>query len=629
MGRRVLFILCAVLLSLAAKAAMADEDEQLLFQELPRLVSASRHVVSLVESPATASVLTREDIEHSAVDDITGLLRFVSGITMAMPHSSSVNIGMRGVNGQQANNVLVLVDGRPVYSPVRNNIQWFLIPVTLADVERVEVIRGPGSVLYGSHAFAGVINIVTRAPSELSGVEFFSRQGTFDSAEYGVLTGGRRGAVSYKLAASWEKLGNWADHRDYSSDLAKFSGELIMPAGGEGSLDLSWGGTQGALEVAPSAFLDFDQQGFEGFVRGRYSKGDLLMDLWWRRHETKGEWDGPRLKWQFDNVSYTLQRDFRWRSHDLVAGFEARWAKMRSDSYDSRHQQFLYSLFFEDRWRLGPDLDLFAGLRMDHHPLANEAYSPRISLVKMLAPNRSIRLTVAQAFKNPSYFQSYLDLDEGGFAQLGNRHLEQEKIKSIELAYRFWNPSGISLLAAAFYNKYVDVIDMVLDQEEGRTVLRVDNAYDGEQYGIEADLQWHPRAPWLLRLNYSYIWKERVRDATFGPVPTHQLNGELRYDWSSGYWLDLRVHWQDRADYSWGFATRAAALYPPLKELFPPGWQQTEAYTYGDLSAGYRPVDRRWSLSGAIHNLFHEQYRECPLGEEVPTTFTVRLTVGF
>ncbi len=609
--------------------ALGEDDELLLFQELPQLTSASRHVVSLVESPATASVLSQEDIAHSSVQNIPELLRFVSGITLAMPHSSAINVGMRGVNGQQASNVLVLVDGRPIYSPVRNTNQCLLIPETQEDIERIEVIRGPGSVLYGSHAFAGVINIITKRPEDINGVSASAIYGTYNIAKYSVTAGKKLDSFSYKLLASWEKTGDWADHEDLTRDLFKLSGELLLPLSNGGTLDLSWGGTNGQLEIWPSAYIKVDQDGFDGFVRSKYATSSLLVDVWWRRHVSKGFWAGPLLKWQFDNVSLTIQRDLHFGLHDMVYGMETRWAKIRSNSYDSRHQQFLYSLFMEDRWRLAKDLDLFMGFRMDHHPLAHEAYSPRVSLVKMLGPNQSLRVSAAQAFKNPSYLQNYLDIETPFLVQLGNRGLEQEKIQSLEAAYQIWNPSGISLLTSLFFNRYLDVIDMRLEEQDGVAVLTSDNAYDGYQYGLEVDFSWRPSASCLMSLNYSYIWKERVEDATFGPVPTHQLNGELRYDWPSGYWVDARAHWQDRSDYSWGFASVANVLFPGTSDVFTAGWHQTEAYTYVDLSMGYRPLHRRWELSGVIHNLFHDTHKECPLGEEIPTIVTLRFLYNF
>ncbi len=622
-------MLIVALFSSAAGAARAADDELLLFQELPQLTSASRHVVSLVESPATASVVTSDDLSHSAIQNIPELLRFVSGITLAMPHSSAINVGMRGVNGQQASNVLVLVDGRPIYSPVRNTNQCLLIPVTQEDIERIEVIRGPGSVLYGSHAFAGVINIITKTPAELNGVYASALYGSYNSAKYSVTAGRKVGDISYKFLASWEKMGGWDDQEDLTRDLVKLAGELILPLGADGSLDFSWGGADGQLELWPTAFLKMDQDGFDGYVRSKYTSGDLILDLWWRRHVTRGIWEGPSVSWQFDNVSLTIQRSSRLGAHALVYGAEARWAKIRSNSYDARHQQLLYSFFAEDRWRLARDLDLFIGFRMDHHPLAKEAYSPRLSLVKMLGPNQSLRLSAAQAFKNPSYFQNYLQVYTPTLVQLGEDDLEQEKIQSLELAYQVWNPAGISLLASLFYNKYIDVIDMRLEDRDGMATLISSNSYDGDQYGIEIDLSWRPARAWLLAANYSYIWKQRVEDATFGPVPTHQVNLEMRYDWSAGYWMDTRVHWQDRGDYSWGFAAEADQLHPQLGDIFEEGWQQTEAYTYVDLSFGYRPLHRRWEVAGAVHNLFHDSHKECPLGEEVPTTLTARFQLNF
>ncbi len=626
-----LFFSALCLLPGCGNAANANNSfgELILFQSIPEVISASRHTVSVVESPATSTVLTREDIAHSGAQTVAELLRFMSGITMFSAHSSDMNIGIRGVNGQQANNILVLVDGRPIYSPVRNTNQCLVIPETVEDIERVEVIRGPGSVLYGSHAFAGVINIVTRRPEDINGVDFSASMGTYDTHIYSLTGGFQNGPLSYKIISGWEQAGSWDDHDNHTRDLFKFAGQVTYSPDFKNILDLSWGATNGQLETFPKALkYSFDQEGFEGFVRGRYSRNLFFADVWWRRHDTSGEWFGKKITWQFDNINLLTQNGYNWKAHQLIYGAEIRLSKIKVTSYDDDHKQFLYSLFFEDRWRLSKDLDFFVGCRYDHHPLAGGAFSPRLSLVKLLGPNQSIRLTAAQAFKNPSYLQNYLAVQTPFFNQFGNKNLDQEKIRSYEIAYQLWNPQGISFLGAFFYNKYLDVIDMKFEQSEDVWGLRTQNSYDGKQYGVELDVSYRPSLTWLFRLNYSYIWKGKVRGATFGPVPTHQLNGEIRYDHPQGFWADLRIHWQDRGDYSCSTMQETSNIFP-FENSTETGWQQIEAYTFGDFSIGYSPPRKNWNIVCGIHNIFHNLHKEYPLGEKVDTTITGRISFHF
>ena len=627
--------------------AKAVTGEMLLFQDIPKVGTASRQTVSVLESPATATIITREDILHSGYNSVSDLLRFVAGVNFFQASAAGPSVGMRGVNGAQANYVLVLVDGRPIFNPERNSNQCSLIPEFPNDIERIEVVRGPGSALYGSHAFSGVVNIITRTPEEINGIDLMASSGTFGSGLYNFNAGMQTGKFSYKLLGGWVQAASPSDHHNQVKGLTKFSGELGYTWRPGRRADLSFGITSGSIAVLPiNALHTFDQDGEDGFLRARLAYDDTHFDLWWRHHNTSADL-GQSLSqehhyWKFDNINLTGYHLFRWASHETVAGAEIRTSSLGATSYDDWHNQFLYGFFMEDRWRLPRSFNLFISARYDHHPLAGGAFSPRFSLVKQLGATQSLRLSASQAFKYPSYLQNYIEQVTDfpamsfTFFHNGNRDLDPEKLISVEAAYQMWNTSGLQTMLAVFYNNYSDIIDFKFSDAPGAMMLTYDNMYDMYQYGCELDLRYRFSRSFLVRFNYCYVWKQKKDDITFGPVPTNQINGEIRYDHETGLWFDMRIHWQDRADFSTGIRAPSSTTlgagpgFSPeeiLRKLG--GWHSLGGYTYGDLSVGYMPRNAPFTITCAVHNLFHSRVHEYPAGPEPDTTFTGRITWHF
>ncbi len=635
-----LIIVFFILLLPAMSHAAVKAKEALLFQDIPRVSTASRQVLTVLESPATATIITREDIVHSGYNSISRLLRYVAGIDFFQTSDSTFSVGMRGVNGLHANNVLILVDGRPLYSPVRNTNQCALIPEVPDDIERIEVVRGPGSVLYGSNAFSGVVNIITRSPEALPGVQLTGSGGTFSDYLYSFTSGKRFGSWSYKLLSAWTQKNSTQEHDRQIKGLWKMSGEMNYEKRPGTNYNVSFGFSKGKLLVVSYTPAPFEQDGFDGFLRTRFNRNDLKLDLWWRHFDTTGDVAGSgHLKWKFDHVDLLLQNKFVWGRHNLIGGAEGRFSSLGVTTYDGWHNQFIGSLFCEDRWKLSSSIDVFTGLRIDYQTEAHEALSPRISAVYSLDEDQSIRFSASRAFNYPSYLQNYIHIGTSHMHHEGNQRLNPEKLTSIELAYQRFRPSGLSFSGSVFYNYYNDIIDLKYRNEDSDLYLVYENLYDIYLYGMELSFQYRFALNLLLRGNYSYVWRQKKSGMIFGPVPSNQINGEVRYEFPRGFWIDMRFHWQDRSDYSSGIipvgfpgSLPVSASSGDLSE--PPScsdtdWRELEGFSLADLSAGFISPDGRWSFTTAIHNLFHSTHREIPGGAEADTTFTARLSVSF
>lgn len=614
------------------------KGEMLLFQDIPEVTSASHHRVSQLESPATASIITQEDIEHMGFLDVPSLLRYLSGVNYYEGVSNFPTAGIRGVNGMPPNNILVLIDGRPIYSPTRLTNQYAIIPETPEDIEKVEVVKGPGSVLYGSHAFSGVINVVTKKPEDINGVILSTGIGTFSKGRYNFTGGKRKGPWSYKFIGSWDQKNSIYDHENQDRRMMKFAGTLGYELSPSENFDLSFGIANGTMQVVHlQHFSPFKQSGIDGFLRGRYHLDDMKVDLWWRHHDTESD-DlivNHLLTWKYDNIDLLFSNNFKWKSHELVYGGEIRYGHLGAYTYQDWYDQIIYSFFMEDRWTLPYEFNIFTGLRYDNHSEAGGAFAPRLSIVKTFNGNQSIRFVVARAFKFPSYFDNYTYIPGGIFIRSGQKDIKPEKLQSFEVAWQMLNPTGLSLSSSVFYNRYEDKIDIECEWEGKYVYFLQDNIYDFDQYGFELEASYKFSHSWMVKANYSHVWNNKPEDMTGGPIPVNQLNGEIRYEHNSGLWADLRLHWQDRSAYTAGKYPSSEVMYCVINHIYEltkeemqdilchsEGWHYIDGYTLGDLSFGYKPENSPWSFTIGVHNVFHSRHEASQYHNLADTTVT-------
>lgn len=145
-------------------------DAMELIKEEESVSIAARYEQPISQAPANVYVITDEDIRHSGAIDIPTLLRRIPGMEVIQMTGADFNVSMRGNNQPSANKILVMVDGRSIYNDVQGTMNWKLLPVTLLEIKRIEVLKGPASAVWGFNAFDGVINIITKSPEEMTGV---------------------------------------------------------------------------------------------------------------------------------------------------------------------------------------------------------------------------------------------------------------------------------------------------------------------------------------------------------------------------------------------------------------------------------------------------------------------------
>jgi iron complex outermembrane receptor protein len=563
-------VLC---LALAAPAAASTEDfskmslEQLLQVEVTTPTKAPQ---PLVATAAAAFVITAADIQRSGATNIPELLRTVPGVSVAQLNASTFAITVRGFNGVYANKLLVLIDGRSVYTPLFSGVQWDLVDVPLEDIDRIEVIRGPGGTLWGANAFNGVINIITKTAQQTAGALLAGRAGNEEAGALARL-GGIDGATAWRL---WGKFdhhadepaaagGSAADGYDFGRagfriDTAPQPDLQIMVEGGA-----THGGEGAILQRLTPAFpfAPFLQRSVtdvsQAFVLGRVNKA-LGGDQDWQLQSY--------LDWTDRGLAILRERrltadvEFQHRSMPF-AGHQVIWGLGYRATTDSTQGTFdlalvppglteqLANFFVQDEIALVPKrLTLTLGSKFEYNTYTAFDVQPNIRLLWQPGPQQALWGAISRAVRTPSRAERNLLFNDAVLAPpltpfptlvtvFGNPRMVNEKVIAFETGYRAQPVREVALDLAAFYNIYTDLGTF----DAGPPTLlgfvptipvTVGNNARGHAYGVELAGDWQP-TPWLrLRNGWDYQLTKLTRaddstDTTSiayqNSTPRHQL----------------------------------------------------------------------------------------------------------
>jgi iron complex outermembrane receptor protein len=183
--------------------AGVSEELELLKEETVSI--AMRHEQPISEAPSNVYVITDEDIRQSGAVDLPTVLRRIPGMEVMQTTGAEFNVSVRGDNQLNANKLLVMVDGRSIYIDVQGTVLWKLLPVTLPEIKRIEVLKGPASAVYGFNAFDGIINIITKSPEEMKGTTLQFGGGEFNTITSAAIQAGTVGKLGYRLSVGHDQ----------------------------------------------------------------------------------------------------------------------------------------------------------------------------------------------------------------------------------------------------------------------------------------------------------------------------------------------------------------------------------------------------------------------------------------
>ena len=602
-----------------------------------QITSVSKQPEILADAPASIFVITAEDLRHAGVSTLPEALRLAPNLEVAQISASQYAIGARGFNGFRSNKLLVMIDGHTVYSPTAAIVFWDRQMVMLEDIERIEVISGPGGTLWGLNAVNGVINVITKTAHETQGmlaVVGVGQGGNDISFRHGSSVGE---PVDGKNGTHFRVFGQSLSSRDSSS----LNGQPVndgfvqaqagFRADGSSTHD-QWTALGKAYEVRagqpPPGF--FALPGTAAPSQDLQTSGLNLTGRWVHRLnegsdlEVQAYLDHSRrnipgvLNDAVDIIDLQLQHALQAaQNHRLVWGAEYRLARNRvSHSQavtflpDSVEQNWA-SLFAQDEWVLHPRLRWTVGTRVETNPYTHPEFMPSTRLAWKIAPAHLLWAAVSRAGRSPSRTDVDLRFPANPpYFQSGTDHFRSEVATVYELGYRGQPTDKLSSSFTVFQAEY----DHLLTLEPGPNGNQFANKRQGTTRGIEwwGTLQAAPR--WRLSAGLSALKKDLRLDvgAVDLGVGTGRNGNDPDVSWNLRSNLTLSAHWDLDAA-----IRRVSSLPNPV----------VAAYVVGDVRLGWRPhPGLELSLTG--NNLFSGKHEEFALTNIVNPRVAVGPGVG-
>ena len=517
-----------------ASDANSISSSELLDMSIEELMDVEVTTVSkkedtLFKSAAAITVISSEDIRRSGHQSIPEVLRMVPGIHVAKIDSNKWAITARGFNGLYAEKLLVMIDGRTVYTPLYSGVYWDVQDLMLEDVDRIEVVKGPGGTLWGANAVNGVINIITKNARDTQGNLFTAGLGTeekgfsslrhggklSDSAYYrvyakyfdrdeGVYSNGEKGFDGYDalrqgFRVDWDPSGS--DHLTFQGDFYEGSSGLRVPL------------------TVPSPGSNF-QVNNNTVVRGwnilsrwtrKYSEdSDMSLQFYFDRTERYG----IQLGESRDTFDIDFQRRFQLaENHNFIWGLGYRNTSDNTDgsftiSFDpSSVTDELFTGFVQDEITIVEDVFKFiVGTKIEKNDYTGYEVQPNARLLWTPDENNTVWASFTRAVSTPSRTSTDMTLIFNSTPQIsitGNKDLESQVLKSYELGYRVKPKDNLFFDFALFYNEY----NNVYSRENNPTSFSMifDNKLYGETYGTEIAAHWIVNDNWKLNSGYSLL----------------------------------------------------------------------------------------------------------------------------
>ena len=508
--------------------------------------SASKKEEPLFVSPAAVYVLTAEEIHRSGATSIPDALRGVPGVEVGRIDAGKWAVSVRGFNDALADKLLVMIDGRTIYSPLFNGVIWADNEIALQDVERIEIVRGPGGTLWGANAVNGIINIITRSATDTEGIVVTQSLGSETrarvSTSYGLKIGPWNTALRLHYASYDESIrnGQGADD-DWSTGRIGFRADRVLGNGDELSIDLSAYSNEARdnyrIPVFEAPFIE--TRNADSHTAGAYA-----VVGWSRTVSERSSW---RIKAYFDDShrdtgeltvgelhTWDIDLLHQWQlsdRHQLVwgAGYRQHWDEFeRGDFVYFDPASRWYSVrnaFAQDQFTVIPDrLNITAGAKVEHNsfsglsfaPSVRVAWTPNASNTAWLAFSRANRTPARgdqdlRALGSVSEFITPTRRDTVVTVLLGSTRFKEEEVRSFEIGYRA-NLGGRAQVDLATYRTEYDdlhtneLVTPRFDDELDRVVFPVSfaNNMSATSQGVEVAIGAELATDWQVRATYTH-----------------------------------------------------------------------------------------------------------------------------
>ncbi len=570
------------------------------------VTSVSRRSEKLTQVASAVFVITQDDIRRSGATSIPEALRMAPGVEVARIGTDKWAINIRGFNGRFADKLQVLMDGRSVYNPLFSGVQWELQDTLMEDIDRIEVIRGPGAAVWGANAVNGVINIITKKAADTQGALVSAGGGTFEHGFVGARYGG--------------KINEDTAYRFYAKG---FTRNQMKSPSGEPAND-AWHSARGGFRLDHQRGIDqmtvqgdifYDAMGnaldksqlsapvIQANTARGHNEGGNIRFRWDR---TFSDQSAIMLQTYYDRVDYRLSNLTKFRTESFDVDFQHRFPLLNHHdvtwgaNYRLYHNKVsdtelialnprqqtnqLISGFARDEITLIPErLRFTLGVRVDHNDFSGLEVQPNSRLMWTPNEKNSVWLAISRAVRTPSRAENDVRLNTRTLEQIpgtstvlpfpvlaqlsGSSQFSSEKLMAYELGYRRQLNTQASVDIATFFNDYSQLRDLsfgALSLHSGFPTyfllpVGLNNKASGQTYGVEIAGDWRPLEQWRLQANYSFLHMHidsnslfRQLDPTTGSAskvtPQHQVSLRSNYDLSERLQFNLWLRYVSSID---------------------------------------------------------------------------------
>jgi iron complex outermembrane recepter protein len=546
------------------------ELKRLSVEELMRIdvTLASRRPQRYLEAPAALQILTNETIRRSGATRLPEALRLAPNLQVAQVNSHDWAITSRGFNGAPlstnslANKLLVMIDGRTVYTPLFGGVFWDVQNVMLADIDRVEVISGPGGTLWGANAVNGIINVATRSADRTHGVFATASTGTYRRSQVGLRYGGRVGEdLHFRIFGQRHEYGETRlmDGATGNDDFAVAQGGFRMDffPGFQTTLTLQ-GDAYSGRENTPTSVEVNGQNVLFRWTSTFSPESDIQLqgyfDRTWRELSNS----------DFTDEMQSYDVDFQHRfpvgaRNDLVWG--AGYRHIRNDAQNSPTLSLippnmslnLLSAFVQNEFTLVEDrLKLTTGSKIERNDYTGFEVQPSARLAWFHPDAHTIWTAVSRAIRSPSRF----DTDVLTRSLIGDPDFKSESVTAYELGYRTQPTPLTSISASVYYNVYRNLRSINFNPG-GDPLYTFRNDHEAESWGFELMASAQPFSFWRVRGGYTYLDKSLRSlsdlvvpggDAFEAIDPNHQVILHSMFDLPGNLHLDVMNRFVDGLD---------------------------------------------------------------------------------
>lgn len=453
MKRAIRLLLCISVV--APTTTQAAEDEMQFLQEEAKVVSASLLPHAVNQTPATVYTVTQADIKASGATNIWDALRDVPGVHVMETRTGQGDIGIRGINRGLNSRTLILLDGQSVFEPYLDSLTWASLPVSMDDIDRIEVVEGPASAVYGANAVSGVVNIITKKPEQVNGAQATYTAGERNTQIGSVVAGEKHGPLGVRLGGGWDSTNRFEDASKLAAQTGRANGTVGYEFSKDSVLNIAGGVADYESQVTNGLGAYWDR-GKKSYMRGDYRFQNTSFRVNWN-HGRSTPADFPLFansQMDYDNYEVGLEQVLGLPFHNqAVIGGSYKGQVANSSILQNAHvQEDFKSAFFEDKWDISNQWLLMLSGRVDSHPLTPLQFSPRGSLLYTPAPEDVLRVSAGSSYRNPTLIENYFNAFQSSpnnpatgvpnppfstlqLNALGSRNLMPETLQSVEAAY--------------------------------------------------------------------------------------------------------------------------------------------------------------------------------------------------